>query len=939
MRIGPGRTIVAHGNAVDTNRQPGCLDEHDALDFIEGQLSPSRAVEVEQHADGCAPCRWRLAAIARSTTTHDLPGAPPGATSHVPASLHLLQPGQQLGRYTVDGLRGVGSMGVVYAAHDAALGRSVALKLLRFDAVAGALDIGRARLVREARALAALAHPNLVAIYDVGSYGEEVFAAMELVEGATLDDWLHAAPRTAAQIIDLMAGAGRGLAAAHAAGVIHRDVKPDNIVVGHDGRARIREFGAAAPPGTLAYMSPEQLTGRPVGPETDQWSFAVTLYEALHGERPFGGRARGDVPARIRRVLRRALEVDPRRRYPAMAAFVAELVGEPRRRRRRVMAVAGGVAIAATAALWLGTGGGGEPPCAGVARAPLWDPVQRVAVARTFLARRERFAADAFARVARGLDVYTGAWTAMHGEACTAIAARPAPPPEVIALRLQCLGRDLELTRQLIELFAAPGFDRLGQAVGAVDALPRLEACGDIAALRAVVPLPSDPGLRARLAALDVRTAELRARWLIDDYASVRQAIPALVTEASRIGYAPATATLLLLAGDVESTFGDPRAAEARLAQGLRAAEAAGNAEQVARAWISLMRVVGNDQHRFADGDRLRRNAEQAVDRALAISPSAGNRLRVSLLGDASALVFARGDSDAAIARASEALALEHEHFGSDTVIAARLHYSLAIFKLTAGDPAGAWAEIQHALAITQRRLGVGPRLVTFRTGAAAILQAQGKLDDAIAEYDHALAIAAQVFTTDTLEVAVIVNSLANVYQTRGDLDRAGALFERGLAILVKTRGEDSAEVSAALYMLGANAKQLGHWPAAQAYFERALAISETVEGPTHHHVAERLIGLGSVLVEQGRQDRAIPVLERAVAILDGRRARGEGEPPAVTAGARFALAQALWIRPGERPRAQALVRSARDLLAGASNRQAIAVTGAIARWSAAHPR
>jgi len=286
-----------------------------------------------------------------------------------------LQPGDRVGRYRLTAVLGAGAMGVVYRAFDPVLQRDVALKSLHVqDAHA------RQRFVHEARAMARLNHPNVVQVFDVVQAeraGEEPqwLLAMELVEGQTLDRWL-ATPRTAAEIRDAFAAAGRGLAAAHAAGLVHRDFKPSNVIVGRDGRVRVTDFGLSVSAeeraltleedadeasaslldaiartcpgvvvGTPAYMAPEQHRGAALSPAADQFAFCAALFEALFDARPFDGRscrelsqqkhegdhrpARGTrpVPAWLRRVVLRGLRPDPSRRFASMHALLAALEG------------------------------------------------------------------------------------------------------------------------------------------------------------------------------------------------------------------------------------------------------------------------------------------------------------------------------------------------------------------------------------------------------------------------------------------------------------------------------------------------------------------------------------------------------------------------------------------------------------------------------------
>ncbi len=295
-------------------------------------------------------------------------------------------PGDALGRYVILETLGRGGMGTVYAARDPGLDRKVALKLLH-------ATVEQQRLLREAKAMARLAHPNVVAVYDVGTVDKRVFVAMELVDGWTVRDWLAAAPRTWRDIVGVFVDAARGLAAAHDAGLIHRDFKPDNVLVGKDGRARVLDFGLVseqAPPplspapidgeastidlegqlpsepprfipdhplddphirltlsgmvmGTPAYMAPEQYRSEPADTRSDQFAFAIALWESLFGERPFRASTfaalmvavtNGELheprdpraaPRWLHRILRRALSTDPAARYPSMAALLTDL--------------------------------------------------------------------------------------------------------------------------------------------------------------------------------------------------------------------------------------------------------------------------------------------------------------------------------------------------------------------------------------------------------------------------------------------------------------------------------------------------------------------------------------------------------------------------------------------------------------------------------------
>ena len=288
-------------------------------------------------------------------------------TGEPPVPLAELGAGARIGRYVIERRLGAGGMGVVYAARDSELARDVALKIVRPRAEVDAME---ARLRREAKAMARLSHPNVVPVFDIGTHAGQLFIAMELVDGDTLRTWV-ARPRPWRSVVQLFIKVGRGLEAAHAAGLLHRDFKPDNVVIGRGDEPRITDFGLARElddgtgsaavlaegtdselslitrtgslAGTPAYMAPEQLLGRQSGAAADQFSFCVSLFEVLYGTRPFRPAApRPDalipeiraarivkparaVPGWLHAAIVRGLAFEPDQRWPSMTALLAAL--------------------------------------------------------------------------------------------------------------------------------------------------------------------------------------------------------------------------------------------------------------------------------------------------------------------------------------------------------------------------------------------------------------------------------------------------------------------------------------------------------------------------------------------------------------------------------------------------------------------------------------
>jgi len=356
-----------------------CLDESAIRDVAIGFAGGE---EVDRHLRSCSLCAARVSSRRRGLE---------------PTGTPTLERGTAVGRYLVVGLVGRGAMGDVYAAYDPELDRKVALKLLRDGRDRN--EERALRLQREAKAIARLSHENVVAVYDAGAIGDQAYVAMEFVDGKNVAEWIQSAasPPSWRQILRVFIAAGRGLAAAHQAGLVHRDFKPHNVMVRGDGVVRVTDFGMARltdaataapergpgaagelPPdgqpmnealtetgalmGTPAYMAPEQMEGGQVDSRSDQFGYCVSLYEALYGQRPFAGDhlstlwlsvtsgavrppATREIPPWVRRVLLRGLSVKPEDRFPSMGALVAQLERDPAARRRRLLVAGAGLTL------------------------------------------------------------------------------------------------------------------------------------------------------------------------------------------------------------------------------------------------------------------------------------------------------------------------------------------------------------------------------------------------------------------------------------------------------------------------------------------------------------------------------------------------------------------------------------------------------------------
>jgi tetratricopeptide (TPR) repeat protein/predicted Ser/Thr protein kinase len=820
-----------------------------------------------------------------SIASADRPGEPVQAPA---APVDDVAPGDCIGRYTVRRLIGAGGMGRVFAAYDPQLGRDVALKLIRPDRGRNAAR-ARTRLLREARALARLHHPNVVTVHDAGARGDRIFIAMELVPGVTLTDWLAAAPRTWREILASFLAAGRGLVATHALGIVHRDFKPDNVIVGND-RIVVVDFGLAraaggdgvadepdpggpAEPsltltgervGTPLYMAPEQRAGA-VAASADQFSFCVALWAALHGEHPGAGDPvprRTEVPVRINAAVLRGLARDPEARWPSLAALLAELARDPRAARRRVVLGAAMIALAA-ASIWGMVGRGAGDPCAGAdARlAGAWDPARKAAVRGAFAATGLPFGDATWRSVETRLDDYAARWADGYRDTCRATRVEGRQSDTLMDLRMACLERRRAVLVELTGVWAA-GVDgeTLGAAVDAARDLPPLAECSDARALaERIAPAPAQA---AGVAAARSRVDAVQALTLAHRWQTAREQARTARAAADAIGWPGVRAEAAFAEGDVLSDLSDP-AAEAPLLDAARLAGVAHDDLLAARALTGLVKSLAVDAQSAPRALLAADIAEGAIARA-----GDDRGLRALLLRNRAEALFTAARYDAAYAAFSEARAVATAAFGAGDAATLWATTELARVASARGDFAGARALAEANLAATIRALGPDhPSVASTLNNLALVVEDTGDYAAAAGYLRRALAIKEKVGGSEAVWTAMTMNNLGIAEMFSGHVAEADALHERALAIRTRALGPDHPHVAMSLGNLASVRRIQRRYDEALELLRRALAIETRSYGETHVTVATHLAWTGDVLDSRGDIAGALDYYRRALAV------------------------------------------------------------------------
>ena len=925
--------------------------------MLEHALPPAAFAEIEAHIDSCDHCRKVVAAAV--TADGNL------AVGTTPPAEKPLAEGSVASRYVVDTLLGKGGMGSVYLARDMTLGREVALKVHR----AGS---GGDRLHREAVAMAKLAHPNVVTVFEVTSIEDRLCVAMEYVRGTTLRGWLSAEPRSWRDTVDLLLDAGEGLAAAHDAGLVHRDFKPENVLVGDDDRPRVGDFGLArvgasqerapsastAPSsaaleklstpmtvtgtvlGTPAYMAPEQLAGEVVDARADQFAFCIVAWEALYGKRPFPGATLAaleesiekhvlvaprdlGVPDRVRSAIARGLAIHPDDRYPDMHALLAALREAARPRTRKRFAIA-------AAALVLLAGGGGAGAVAlgnyrhasacerqGDAIRARFDGTARDQLEKAFLATKAPFAATSFDHTASVLTRATDALAMQAVSSCK----RDDDSPRLADARRACLASRDSALASLLDLLDHPDPALVRRAPDAAWALYSPSPCDDVGAL-----LGGNPESTAARTPDD--TAKLARVHSLEGVGHYKQAVELAqqVVDSARARDAKDLEVEALIAvGEIKAHIESPDKVAVIDHEVLALAEARGRDLDAAVALNLLANLTGVVQHDHVAAHRYIELARAKLARHGGGNLAARGALlatETQILWDENRLGEAEKTAREAVRELEQALGPDHPKVGS----------ALGILS----EVLRAEAKNDEALEVSQRTLDIlsaalgddHPTVAGSQMNLATSLIDVKRYDEARERLLKADAVFARVFGKNHPTRAAIYGNLGSLEQTQKHYDAAIAAYRTALGVLEHIH--DMPGQAAAHGDIARTLEELGRHEDAITEQQQGIAIYEQLGEEGKVRLAPALADLAGMQLNANHAQASLATAERAVGIAEARPADAN---PGDLSDARFSLAAAVWDTHGDRTRARKLAEAARDGQPD-PDRRAVVET-----WLAAHQK
>lgn len=768
-----------------------------------------------------------------------------------------------IGRFAIESVLGAGGMGIVFVARDPVLDRRIAVKLIR-----GSSARAEVRLLREAQALARLTHPNVVTVHEAGTADGSVYIAMELVDGTSLRSWLER-PHPWREVLAMFIAAGRGLAAAHDAGLVHRDFKPENVFVDRGGAIKVGDFGLVGvvgeggePPdspaspletsvtrtgnvmGTPAYMAPEQLRGEVVDERADQYAFCKSLADGL-ADQP--------KPAWLAQAIARGCSERPADRWPSMAALLAALERAPRRRRAIVLGV--GAAAVIAGAVTIGafvTHGDGGVSCdsARSASSSVWGPATRDQIVIGFASTKLGWAPEAATRAVGGIDRWVARWGDVRVQACKATHQHGEQSTELLDKRVACLDRELTGLGALATALAHPDALAVENAASAIDTLPAPEACtaervAGVAPVTAVAA-SVDRAISAAETAFRLRRAD------------VVPLADAALAAAQEIGDPGARARALSVhARAIAGT--DAARARRELDDAQTAAAAARDPGLEADVVLAAIRVSA-DQDAVDRIEALVPVARAAVERAGSPPPLERELANAELF--AATRAGKLEDARAACTRATE-LALAEDRVRVGTACQCRI-------ALAARDPKTSVPLCEADVAATRADVGpVHPETQKALHNWVAAMANAGQLQDAATHAAELTVLVGQLYGERSFEMAIHLKLVARIESGQTKIAASRATLERALALLDEVK-PDAPERGLILLDLSKEAQVLGDIAGAIKYAEEGRIASERSLGPDNVEMASVwMLHANAVGADPAQRTRAIGSWQRAIAIAE----------------------------------------------------------------------
>jgi len=820
----------------------------------------------------------------------------------------------RVGRYVLLHEIGRGSMGVVHAAYDDTLDRKVALKFISHATTTTAE--ARARLLREAQAMARVSHANVVHIYEADEdESGRIYIAMEFVDGSSLRKWIRSEQRAWRDVVAMFIPIGEGLAAAHEAGVVHRDFKPANVIVDARGRPKVADFGLAGLDGaalelsgglgepngsgastltqtgtkigTPAYMAPEQHRGEPSDARSDQFAFCVALHEALYGKRPFRAREgvelsdvvnEGDVPAApkgmavpgwVRAIVLRGLRVDPAERFASMPDLVRALRADPRAQRRRWLlaaaATTGVAGLALAGASSRSSTEAGAQPCSDGPQqvAAMWSAETRDDVRAGLAAVESPIAEDTADRVVVAFDAYADAWRTGYEDACRATRVVGNQSEAMLDKRMACLQRRRLAVSALARVLAEADAEVLHKAVSAATDLPALELCADASILAADVAPPETSIQAEQVDALLESLAEVDALIAAGRIQAAKARGGELAARAEEVGYAPviAEAYTILAYGQTFSGEHDESVASLRLAYA--AAERGGDDRRRMLVALRLVFVEASRRGELAAAEAWGEVA-MAVNRRIATTKVEDARVEHEI----GVIRQAQGRFDEALARYERARELLGQAQGDHRTELASVHNDTGVTMSSLRRFDDAVEQSRAALSLWQGVLGpLHPQLANAHNNLGAALYHVQDIDSASEELRAALKIRVDNFGELHRDVGRSRINLGAVHLQRKEFDLAESELREARRVLRHTAPDDVLTLASVTQNLGTVLGLQGDHQAALPLYDEALAARVGATGPDHIDVADLHVNRGTSLAALERREEAIDALQEALRI------------------------------------------------------------------------